>query len=730
MNILGISCFYHDSAACLLADGRLVAAVQEERFSRRKHDPRFPEKAIAYCLSEGGLTVRDLDYVAFYDKPFLTFERLLLSYLTVAPRGLTSWLAAMPLWLGQKLHVPKILKREIGYAGQVLYTEHHEAHAASGFYPSPFEEAAILTMDGVGEWATASYGIGRGKELEILKELHFPDSVGLLYSAFTYFTGFRVNSGEYKLMGLAPYGKPIYRDLILSEIVDLKDDGSIRLNMSLFDFLGGLRMTNRRFARLFGGPPREPETPITQREMDIAASIQKVTEEIVMRMVHHVHRETGMKHLCMAGGVALNCVTNGRILREGPFDDIWIQPAAGDAGGALGAAFSVWHRFLGNDRKTADRPDGQRSSYLGPAFDQRSIQTFLDENNYPYTVLDDDRRAIHIAREIAKGNIIGHLSGRMEFGPRALGARSIIADARNKEARSILNLKIKYRESFRPFAPSVMEERAGDYFDIDRSSPYMLLVASVREDRRLPVPEDEDMEMLEKRNIPRSVIPAVTHLDDSSRLHTVSKSAHPDYHAILAAFERLTGCPVVVNTSFNVRGEPIVCTPREAYQCFMRTGMDVLVLENCILFKAEQPEWNDAPPWENEPDSDQKGIRKFGLTATIFFGCLGGLAIWRGHAALACFFGLLSLLGTGCLLAPMSMASVHRGWLKTARLLGSFFTLLMLTAAYYLVITPSAFFKRIFGGRPLPLGPAPNASSFWIARSEPLQPKERFYKRY
>jgi carbamoyltransferase len=730
MNILGISCFYHDSAACLLADGRIVAAVQEERFSRRKHDQRFPVKAIAYCLSEGGLTVRDLDCVVFYDKPFLTFERLLMSYLTVAPRGLKSWLAAMPSWLGQKLHVPKIFKREIGYEGEVLYTEHHEAHAASAFYPSPFKEAAILTVDGVGQWATASCGIGRGKDLDILKELHFPDSVGLLYSAFTYFTGFRVNSGEYKLMGLAPYGKPVYRDLILEEVLAVKEDGSIRLNHSLFDFIGGLRMTHRRFDRLFGGPPRKPGAPITRREMDMAASIQHVVEEIILKMARHLYHETGMKQLCMAGGVALNCVVNGRVLREGPFSDIWIQPAAGDAGGALGAALSVWHRFLGNERIVSHAGDGQDGSYLGPAFSQASIQAYLEENDYPYHALDSADRAKRIAEEIDRGRIVGHFSGRMEFGPRALGARSILGDPRRKETPSVLNSRIKYRESFRPFAPSVLEEKAADYFDIDRPCPYMLLAVDVRKDRRLPMPNVDDMDMLKKLGIPRSDIPAVTHLDYSARIQSVSRKANPDYYAIIEAFEKRTGCGVVVNTSFNVRGEPIVCTPRDAYRCFMRTGMDVLVLENCILFQSEQPEWNDAPSCENESDPDKKEIRIFGLAAAIFFGCLGGLSIWRAHAVPAYFFGLLSLSGAGLLLAPVPLAPVHRGWLITARFLGCFFTRLMLTAAYCLVITPTAILKRIFGGRPLSLGPVADASTFWIARSEPLQQKERFYKRY
>jgi carbamoyltransferase len=604
MNILGVSCFYHDSAACMLKDGAVIAAAQEERFSRKKHDPRFPNQAINYCLSEGGIKVSDIDYVVFYDKPLMTFERLLLSYLTVAPSGLKSWLEAMPLWLGQKLRVPKTVKNEIGYEGDVLYTEHHEAHAASAFYMSPYQEAAILTIDGVGEWTTASYGVGRGNQIEILKEMHFPDSVGLLYSAFTYFTGFRVNSGEYKLMGLAPYGQPIYADSILNEVVDVKKDGSIRLNLSMFDFLGGLKMTNRRFEKLFDGPPRKPEAPITQREMDIAASIQKVTEEIVLKMARHVRHETGMKHLCMAGGVALNCVANGRILREKIFEDIWIQPAAGDAGGALGAALSVWHRFLGNKRIISGKGDSQQGSYLGPAYSQGAIKTFLDQNGYPNMVLDQKDRALRIAQEIEKGHIVGYLSGRMEFGPRALGARSILGDPRRKETQSVMNMKIKFRESFRPFAPSVMEDKISEYFDIDRPSPYMLLVADVREERRLPMPNAETMDMLARLNTPRSDIPAITHLDYSARLQSVSKATKPDYYEIIEAFEKLTGCAVIVNTSFNVRGEPIVCTPQEAYRCFMRTDMDVLVLENCMLYKEEQPKWVESKAWRDELELD------------------------------------------------------------------------------------------------------------------------------
>ena len=604
MYILGISCFYHDSAACLVRDGDIVAAAQEERFTRKKHDPRFPQNAIKWSLEEEGITAQDIDVVVFYDKPILTFERLLMSYLTVAPKGLRSWLEAMPLWLGQKLFIPKIIQRETGYQGDVLFTEHHEAHAASAFYPSPFNEAAILTIDGVGEWTTASYGFVKGNELALLKELHFPDSLGLLYSAFTYFTGFRVNSGEYKLMGLAPYGVPRYKDLIFSELVDVKEDGSIRLNLRYFDFLGGLRMTNRRFDKLFGGPPRKPEAEITQREMDIAASIQTVTEEVVLKMANHVYSETGQKNLCLAGGVALNCVANGRILRESPFENIWIQPSAGDAGGALGAALSVWYRYLGNERAHPNGCDSQQGSNLGPSFPNEDVKAFLDSKGYPFYELADAKRTRIIAEQIAQGNIVGYMCGRMEFGPRALGARSILGDPRSSDTQTVMNLKIKYRESFRPFAPSVLEEKASEYFDINTPSPYMLLVADVKEERRIPQPSGDGIQMLERLKAKRSDIPAVTHLDYSARLQTVNQNDKPDYYAVIAEFEKLTGCAVIVNTSFNVRGEPIICSPEDAYRCFMRTEMDILVIENCILYKEDQPPWIEEGDWRSELELD------------------------------------------------------------------------------------------------------------------------------
>jgi carbamoyltransferase len=605
MNILGISCFYHDSAACLLQHGNIIAAAQEERFSRKKHDPRFPHNALKYCLDEAGIGIDNIDYLVFYDKPFLTFERLLMSYLTVAPKGLRSWLESMPLWLGKKLYIPKVIKQEIGYEKDVLYTEHHEAHAASAFYPSPFKEAAILTIDGVGEWATASYGYGKGRDICLLKELHFPDSLGLLYSAFTYFTGFRVNSGEYKLMGLAPYGVPKYKDLIYSELVDVKDDGSIRLNMSYFDFLGGLRMTNRKCAKLFRGPPRQPETTITQREMDIAASVQSVTEDIMIKMAAHVYKETKLKNLCLAGGVALNCVSNGRILREGPFENIWIQPAAGDAGGALGAALSVWHRYLGKERLNPKEKDRQRGSYLGPSFKNDYIKNYLEKKQIANTQVSDEEIPEKIADLIAEQKVIGWFQGRMEFGPRALGNRSILGDARSQKMQEIMNLKIKFRESFRPFAPSVIKDKASSYFEIDRESPYMLLVAPVKEEiRREPSDEEKKLCGFDRLHIVRSSIPAVTHLDYSARLQTVDGNHNSLFHQMIKKFDEKYGCPVIINTSFNVRGEPIVCTPQDAYLCFMRTNMDYLIMGNFLIEKKDQKPLEKDLDWTKEFELD------------------------------------------------------------------------------------------------------------------------------
>ena len=603
MNILGLSAYYHDSAACLVKDGDIVAAAQEERFTRKKHDFNFPHHAIRYCLEAGGISGKDLDLVVFYDKPFLKFERLLLTYLTYAPAGLRSFLMAMPLWLKQKLWIKDLIARELEYEGKILFPEHHQSHAASAFFPSPFREAAILTVDGVGEWTTASYGIGRNNRIELLADLHFPHSLGLLYSAFTYFTGFKVNSGEYKLMGLAPYGEPKYVDIILRELLDLKEDGSFRLNMKYFNYCAGLTMTNRRFARLFGGPPRKPESKITRREMDLARSIQVVTEEILLRMARHVHRETGMKHLVLAGGVALNCVANGRLLREGPFEEIWIQPAAGDAGGALGAALFAWYQYLDRERRLPETGDFQKGSYLGPEFSNQDIETFLQAENIPYRKLSDAEMVETTAELLAQENVVGWFQGRMEFGPRALGNRSILGDPRSASMQSMMNLKIKFRESFRPFAPAVLAEHASEYFDIDRSSPYMLLVAEVREHLRKNT-SFEEAEGLDKLKVVRSEIPAVTHVDYSARLQTVHRETNPRFYALLQAFYQKTGCPVLVNTSFNVRGEPIVCTPQEAYRCFMRTQMDYLVMGNFLLDKKQQAPLKEDIPWQQVYELD------------------------------------------------------------------------------------------------------------------------------
>jgi len=592
--ILGISAFYHDAAAALVVDGDIVAAAQEERFTRKKHDPDFPQHAIEYCLAEAGLQPEELDYVGFYDKPFLKFERLLETYLAFAPAGFPSFLRAVPVWLKQKLHLRRELRQGLhnAYQKRFVFTEHHESHAASAFFPSPFDEAAILTIDGVGEWATASYGTGRGNRIELSHELHFPHSPGLLYSAFTYFCGFRVNSGEYKLMGLAPYGEPKYVDLILDKLIDLKADGSFRMDMRYFNYCQGLTMTSRRFDRLFGGPPRKPESPLTEREMDIAASIQRVTEEIMLRMARHVHDETGLQNLCLAGGCALNCVANGRILREGPFADLWIQPAAGDAGGALGTALFIWYQLLGNER-TSNAADAQHASYLGPRPAEAEIKSFLDEVGATYRHFEsEDELCDHVAALIADEKVVGWMHGRMEFGPRALGARSILGDARSTEMQSVMNRKIKFRESFRPFAPSVLEERVHELFDMkpQQPSPYMLLVAPVQASRRRQLSDDDTQRTgTDKLKTIRSDVPAITHVDFSARVQTVDAGRHDRYYKLLKSFERQTGSPVIINTSFNVRGEPIVCTPQHAYRCFMATNMDVLVLERFVLLKEQQP---------------------------------------------------------------------------------------------------------------------------------------------
>ena len=589
--ILGISAFYHDSAACLIHDGDIIAAAQEERFTRKKHDHRFPQRAIAYCLEEAGINIEEVAHVAFYDKPWLKFERLLETYLTFAPAGIRSFLMSMPLWLKEKLWMGETIKELIGFERDLLYPEHHQSHAASAFFPSPFKRAAILTIDGVGEWATASWGIGKDSKIDLKFELRFPHSLGLLYSAFTYYTGFKVNSGEYKVMGLAPYGEPKYVDAILNELMDLKDDGSFRLDMRYFNYCQGLTMTSQRFHKLFDGPPRKPESRITQREMDLARSVQEVTEEVMLRMARHVRKETGEKNLCLAGGVALNCVANGKILREGIFENIWIQPAAGDAGGALGAALFTWHQVLGNDRRVTSGRDSQKGSYLGPAYSNDAIERWLESENISYHHLNGSISVIEKTAELlSEGKVVGWFSGRMEFGPRALGNRSILGDPRSLEMQSVINLKIKYRESFRPFAPSCLKEKASEYFELDRASPYMLLVSPIRENRRLEMTNDQKRLFgIDKLKVPRSDLPAITHVDYSARIQTVEKATNPRYHRLIEDFEKRTGYSVIINTSFNVRGEPIVCTMEDAYRCFMRTEMDVLVLEDLILYKNEQP---------------------------------------------------------------------------------------------------------------------------------------------
>ncbi|MBN1846310.1 MAG: carbamoyltransferase [Sedimentisphaerales bacterium] len=594
-HILGISAFYHDSAAALIRDGQIVAAAQEERFSRKKHDHRFPAQAVEYCLERAGIRPRDLDYVVFYDKPLLKFERMLETYLGFAPRGFGQFLVGIPLWLKQKLHLPRELDEAFGgdYPGRYVFTEHHESHAASAFFPSPFEQAAILTLDGVGEWATASLGIGRGNRIELQKEMHFPHSLGLLYSAFTYFTGFRVNSGEYKLMGLAPYGRPRYVDVIMERLLDLKEDGSFRLNMDYFGYCTSRTMTNARFERLFDGPRRRPETPLTQREMDIASSIQKVTEEIMLRCARFAHKQTGLDNLVLAGGVALNCVGNGRILREGPFKRIWIQPAAGDAGGALGAALFVWYQLLDNPRPVTGE-DFQHGSLLGPDFDEDQIAGFLDAVAARYHHYEREEELLEkVAGLIDQEKVVGWLCGRMEFGPRALGGRSILGDARSRTMQSVMNRKIKFRESFRPFAPSVLREDAPAYFEMrdGQDSPYMLLVAPLRQEKRLAVDaQSEALEGIELLKVERSTVPSITHVDFSARVQTVDPVRHGRYYRLVQAFKKRTGCPVIINTSFNIRGEPIVCTPEHAYRCFMATNMDALVLEDFLLLKTEQPQ--------------------------------------------------------------------------------------------------------------------------------------------
>lgn len=613
-DILGISAYYHDSAACLIRDGEIISAAQEERFTRKKHDPGFPHEAVQYCLKAGNVSLSDLKYLVFYDKPLVKFERLLETYLAFAPRGVQSFVAAMPVWLKEKLLLKDLLQKEFialspglkkADLPQILFSEHHESHAASAYYPSPFDRAVVLCMDGVGEWATTSAWLGEGRSLKPLWELPFPHSLGLLYSAFTYYTGFKVNSGEYKVMGLAPYGEPKYVKAIYEHLIDLKPDGTFRLNMDYFNYCTGLTMTGARFDEVFGGPPRKPESKLGQREMDLARSVQEVTEEVMLRVSRTLHRETGVENLCLAGGVALNCVGNGRILREGPFKNLWIQPAAGDAGGALGAALSAWHQYDEQPRPSRNGSDGMKGSYLGPAFTSEEVEQFLKNQGAPYIRLNGDAFFNRVAEELAAEKVVGWFQGRMEFGPRSLGGRSILGDARSPKMQSIMNLKIKYRESFRPFAPSVLRERVSEYFDLRSDSPYMLIVAPVLERRRIPLrTEDKSLWGIDLLNVPRSDMPAITHIDYSARIQTVHHETNPSYYNLLKAFEAKTGYGVLVNTSFNVRGEPIVCTPEDAYRCFMRTEMDVLVLENCVLLKTEQKPLEGDTDWKKEFELD------------------------------------------------------------------------------------------------------------------------------
>ncbi len=590
MNVLGISAFYHDSAVALVRDGRIAYAAQQERFTRKKHDPEFPQEALADCLAYTGLKAEEIDHVVFYEKPFLKMDRLFSTYMQFAPGGIRSFLKAVPLWTKHRIFIKEIIREKLGRPdAPVLFTTHHDAHIASAFFPSPFQEAAVITLDGVGEWDTLTIARAEGNDFRVLKRLVFPHSLGLLYSAFTYFTGFKVNSGEYKLMGLAPYGEPRYRDLILEKLIDLKEDGSFRLNLDYFNYHVGLTMTNGRFARLFGAAPRKPETPIRPVDMDLAASIQAVLEEIIERIARHARELTGSANLCLAGGVALNCVANGRILKKQIFRDIWIQPAAGDAGGALGAALDVWHRHLKNPRRADGRRDAQQGSFLGPSYPRAAILAFLQEKNIPYTELPRPEMARRVAELIDGQKVVGFFQGRMEFGPRALGGRSILGDARSAEMQSKMNLKIKFRESFRPFAPSMLEEQVGEYFDFDHPSPYMLLVYNLQEKhRRRLTPEEQARQGLDQLHNLRSGVPAITHVDNSARLHTVRREVNPYYYAVIEEFHRRTGCPIIINTSFNVRGEPIVNSPQDAYRCFMRTNMDCLVLEDFLIEKREQ----------------------------------------------------------------------------------------------------------------------------------------------
>lgn len=733
--ILGISAFYHDAAAALVRDGELVAAAQEERFSRKKNDPAFPRNAIDYVLRAGGVTAADVTHVVYYEKPWLKFERLLESQLAFAPRGLGSFVASMPGWLREKLFLRGHLQQALGVHRPILFCEHHESHMAAAFYPSPYERAAILTVDGVGEWATTSYGTGQGAQLRTLGELHFPHSLGLLYAAFTAYLGFEVNEGEYKVMGLAPYGEPRYVRRILDELVELRDDGSFRLHLANFDFAHGLRMTNARFAALFGGPPRAPEGPMTQRELDLARSIQVVTEEALLRMARHVQRETGEKHLVLAGGVALNCVANGRILRETPFESLWVQPAAGDAGSAVGAALAVWHRYLEQPRAPRTGGDAMQGAYLGPSYSPAQVRAFLDGAGARYQVLaaddapDADARVADAAGKlIADGKVVGFFDGRLEFGPRALGHRSILADARSATMQRTVNLKIKFRESFRPFAPSVLRERVHEWFELDADSPYMLLVAQVQACRLRALTADEAAAVgLAKLAVPRSELPAVTHVDGSARVQTVDGVHSPRYRRLLLAFEQRTGCPVVLNTSFNVKGEPIVNTPEDAYRCFLATGMDCLVLGNNLLWREGQPALAPRPS-APRPPTPRRDLRGFGLVVGLVLVAIALFGVWRADfepsAWRVVFWALGGVLAAAGALAPGVLRLPHRGWMGFGAVMGRVSSALILTLAHLLVLTPIGLVQRLGGRDGLRL--RPSLGSYWRRRSPDPRGGERY----
>lgn len=740
MQILGISAYFHDSASCLVRDGEIVAAAQEERFTRRKHDSGFPQNAIRYCLNEGKAAVSDLAYIVFYDKPFLKFERLLETYLSFAPHGIASFVTAMPIWIGEKLFLKDLLKNELlAIAGDlekadlppILFTEHHESHAGSAFYPSPFDQAAILCMDGVGEWATTSAWLGEGNRLTPLWEIPFPHSLGLLYSAFTYYTGFKVNSGEYKLMGLAPYGRPKYVKTIHDHLIDVKPDGTFRLNIEYFDYCTGLTMTNGRFEALFGGPPRKPESPLTQREMDLARSIQDVTEDVMSRMARSLYQETGMNNLCLAGGVALNCVGNGKILREGPYSGLWIQPAAGDAGGAVGAALAAWYQYANKPRTADGGNDGMRGSYLGPSFSNDQIEQFLHRIAAPYERLGDEALMERVANKLNEQAVVGWFQGRMEFGPRALGGRSILGDARSSTMQSVMNLRIKYRESFRPFAPSVLRERLADYFHMNENSPYMLLVAPVLDKRRTTLTtEQKSLSGIDLLNVPRSDVPAVTHIDYSARIHTVHKDTNPRYYRLLKTFEAKTGCGLIVNTSFNVRGEPMVCTPEDAYRCFMRTEMDVLVLENCILSKTAQKPLTNNTDWRKELELDKlreapqlpdrstaRELRRFGLVVGCIFGIIG---VWP-WLILSQPFRLWALIPAAVLVVaamifPRCLAQVHQAWAQAGHVLGWVNTRIIIGAIFLLLVTPCGLIMRLMGRDPMLRCIEPSSQTYRVRR--------------